>query len=330
MNQKTLGERIKYHRKRLGLTQEQLAERMGVSAQAVSKWENNLSCPDISILPELAEVFGISLDALLGREASDSVVREAEPVEKKKKKEFQFEWENPGKKLHGILFAVFVLIFAGLLLMNNLLQCDVSWWTLLWTLALIYIGICGLCSGFSFFCLIMTLAGSFFLWDAYELFPIDLGWGVLIPAVLIIWGISLLVDILMGKKRKHGHIHTDGKAHHEFSCIDGYLKCEMAFGEYRSAVVTSLLRGGSIESSFGNFTVDFSACEALAADCRIQVENSFGSLTLLVPERFEVRFDSKESFAADVEVKGSPNAEPAGLMYLHSESSFGHMEIKYI
>ena len=51
MNQTTIGERIKYHRKRLGMTQEQLAERIGVSAQAVSKWENNLSCPDISILP---------------------------------------------------------------------------------------------------------------------------------------------------------------------------------------------------------------------------------------------------------------------------------------
>lgn len=330
MNQKTLGERIKYHRKRLGMTQEQLAERMGVSAQAVSKWENNLSCPDISILPELAEVFDISLDELLGRQSADSIVREAEPVEQKKKKDFHFEWEAPGKKLHGILFAVFVLIFAGLLLMNNFMTCDVSWWTLLWTLSLTCIGLCGLCSGFSFFFLIMTLAGSFFLLDAYELFPFDLGWGVLIPAVLIIWGISLLLDILMGKKKKRRHFHTGGKAHHEFSCADGYLKCEMAFGEYRSAVVTSLLRGGSIESSFGNFTVDFSACEFLAPNCRIQVENSFGSLTLLVPERFEVRFDPREGFASGWEIKGSPDASPVGILYLESENSFGHMEIKYI
>ena len=51
MEQGTLGKRIAYHRKRLGMTQEQLAQRVGVSAQAVSKWENNLSCPDITILP---------------------------------------------------------------------------------------------------------------------------------------------------------------------------------------------------------------------------------------------------------------------------------------
>ena len=62
MNEMTLGKRIMQHRKRLGMTQEQLADRVGVSAQAVSKWENDLSCPDISLLPQLAEIFGITVD----------------------------------------------------------------------------------------------------------------------------------------------------------------------------------------------------------------------------------------------------------------------------
>lgn len=62
----TLGKRILYHRKRLGLTQDQLAERMGVTAQAVSKWEHDLSCPDVTTVPRLAELFGISTDELLG------------------------------------------------------------------------------------------------------------------------------------------------------------------------------------------------------------------------------------------------------------------------
>ena len=48
-------------RKSTGLTQEQLATKLGVSAQSVSKWENEISMPDISLLPDIAEAFGISI-----------------------------------------------------------------------------------------------------------------------------------------------------------------------------------------------------------------------------------------------------------------------------
>ena len=63
--EQTLGKRIVHHRKRLGLTQDQLAEKLGVTAQAVSKWENDQSCPDIATLPKLAQIFGITVDELL-------------------------------------------------------------------------------------------------------------------------------------------------------------------------------------------------------------------------------------------------------------------------
>ena len=49
--EETLGKRIMRHRKALGLTQDQLAEQLGITAQAVSKWENDQSCPDIAMLP---------------------------------------------------------------------------------------------------------------------------------------------------------------------------------------------------------------------------------------------------------------------------------------
>jgi len=64
--EETLGKRIVNHRKSLGMTQDQLAERLGVTAQAVSKWENDQSCPDITMLPRLAQIFGTTTDALLG------------------------------------------------------------------------------------------------------------------------------------------------------------------------------------------------------------------------------------------------------------------------
>ena len=75
----TLGKRIVANRKRLGLTQDALAELLGGTAQAVSKWENDQSCPDIATLPRLAEIFGISTDELLGMEKK--TVHEAEIVQ---------------------------------------------------------------------------------------------------------------------------------------------------------------------------------------------------------------------------------------------------------
>ena len=59
-----MGQKIKQLRYKAGLTQEQLAEQMGVSAQSVSKWETGASMPDISLLPILAETFGVSIDEL--------------------------------------------------------------------------------------------------------------------------------------------------------------------------------------------------------------------------------------------------------------------------
>ena len=74
-----LSEKITYERKRLGLTQDALAQKMGVSNQAVSKWESDLSCPDIMLLPLLADVFGITVDELFGREAkAKEVIKEVE------------------------------------------------------------------------------------------------------------------------------------------------------------------------------------------------------------------------------------------------------------
>ncbi len=65
----SLGSRIAKNRKEKGFTQEEFAEIMGVTAQAVSKWENDVSCPDIMLIPKIADVFGISTDELLGKES---------------------------------------------------------------------------------------------------------------------------------------------------------------------------------------------------------------------------------------------------------------------
>ena len=60
-----LGARIAQLRRDQGLTQEMLAQRMGVSPQAVSKWERGLACPNPVWLDDLADVLGTSIDSLL-------------------------------------------------------------------------------------------------------------------------------------------------------------------------------------------------------------------------------------------------------------------------
>lgn len=69
-NTDTLGKRIMALRKAAGMTQEQVAERLGVSPQAVSKWENDVSCPDVTMIPRIAQLFNVSTDELLGLKAS--------------------------------------------------------------------------------------------------------------------------------------------------------------------------------------------------------------------------------------------------------------------
>ena len=61
----TIGSRIAKFRKAKGLTQEELANQLSVSSQAVSKWENDASCPDINLLPQLCRVLGVTTDELL-------------------------------------------------------------------------------------------------------------------------------------------------------------------------------------------------------------------------------------------------------------------------
>ena len=65
MVNKTLGEMISSLRKEKNMTQNDLAEKMNVTDKAVSKWERNLSCPDVNSIPKLAEILGVSVEELL-------------------------------------------------------------------------------------------------------------------------------------------------------------------------------------------------------------------------------------------------------------------------
>ncbi len=69
MSNKTIGEMISSLRKEKGMTQSDLAEKMNVTDKAVSKWERNLSCPDVNSISKLAEVLGTTVEELLDTQA---------------------------------------------------------------------------------------------------------------------------------------------------------------------------------------------------------------------------------------------------------------------
>lgn len=65
MQEQNMSTMIASLRKAKGMTQAELADRLNVTDKAVSKWERGLSCPDIALLPKLAEIFGVSVDELM-------------------------------------------------------------------------------------------------------------------------------------------------------------------------------------------------------------------------------------------------------------------------
>ena len=111
MEKQTLGEMIAALRREKQLTQAELAEKIGVTDKAVSKWERNLSCPDVSSIPRLAEILGVSPGDLI--EAKAAPVRESE-------KKF------PGGQIYFILNAVALAMGAAVTVLSFFKELDMS------------------------------------------------------------------------------------------------------------------------------------------------------------------------------------------------------------
>lgn len=82
--EQTLGKRIAELRREKGLKQDGLAQLLEVSPQAVSKWENDQTCPDISLLPKLAQILGVSVDELLSGKQETQPAAILVPEERRK------------------------------------------------------------------------------------------------------------------------------------------------------------------------------------------------------------------------------------------------------
>ena len=97
-------------RKENGMTQLELAEKMGVTDKTVSKWERDLSCPDVNSLPKLAEIFDISVDELM------QIKAEAQSEEKK----------NITPMVHMIMKAIALAMGVGVVVLSILKELDAN------------------------------------------------------------------------------------------------------------------------------------------------------------------------------------------------------------
>lgn len=335
--EQTLGSRITYHRKQLGMTQDKLAEQLGVTAQAVSKWENDQSCPDIAMLPRLADLFGITTDELLGRPQTE-IVREAEIVDKDSDdggNKFEFEWD--GGKMHSIALAIWVLLVGGLCVVNTVAQWNVSFWSILWPSFLLMLGISGLFKRFNFFSGGCALFGAYFLVANLGIWQLDLGKELIFPIILVLFGLCLLADALCKPKKphfkfthsKHSYENSENKLNSEFSVDGEHFSYSLSFGEGGRIVSLPRLSGGDMDCSFGEMVVDLSGCEQVADPCHIDADCSFGELILKVPSRYRVEPNSDTAFG-NVSISGHPDANPVGTILLDADVSFGNITIRYI
>lgn len=110
MKKKSLGMMISSLRKENGMTQSELAEKMGVTDKAVSKWERDLSYPDVNSIPKLAEVFGVSVDELMQSRT------ESQHEEKK----------DITPLIHIILKAIALAMGVGVVVLSVLTELDVN------------------------------------------------------------------------------------------------------------------------------------------------------------------------------------------------------------
>lgn len=334
----TLGKRIMENRKRLGLTQDALAEQLGVTAQAVSKWENDQSCPDIATLPKLADLFDVSVDTLLGRE--NQTVHTAEVVTEEanenegihlNKDGWEFRWDAGRRSALGM--ALFVLLVGGLLLASNLLSWGAGFWDILWPSALLMFGLWGVFPKFSFFRTGCFLFGAYFLASNLNLLSFTLGKELLLPVLLLLFGLSLLADAFRKPKKPSFKIVHNGKNSSKekshFSAEGEFFDCSLCFGENEHLVTLPRLAGGDISCSFGELQVDLSGCEEVTEHCRIDASCSFGELEILVPRRYRVERNVSTSFG-DISFSGQPDANPDGIIRLDGNVSFGEIEIRYI
>ncbi len=336
MKDKTMGERIAFLRRKNSMTQEELAEKLGVSAQAVSKWENNVCCPDIALLPKIAALFEVSTDMLLGADTlkaeevktTETAKAESEHTKHrfKRHRRSNIRWQLP--------WIAFVLMLGSSLLWNALAELGLGFWEICLVDGIIAVGIGALLSRVTPFSL-----GLFALGIVYHLVKFDvIEWAdkynsLIFPALIILFGLSLQYRQFFPKKRHvtvnvHG-IDVGKKTEFRASEEGGILDYSLRFSDNRYTYNGEELCGGDINVSFGDAVIDLTQCKTVAEGAKLYANVSFGEATLIVPKHIRIiNNDRGTYFASGTETSGSPDSDAKPLL-LETSVSFGSFVINY-
>lgn len=344
MNENTIGKRIQSLRKERGLTQKQLADAVGVTPQAVSKWETDESCPDITALPLLAGVLGVSVDSLLGgdgaAEVKTGVVRDAASGEGgKKEKAYKWDW-NAGKTA-GIIFGIFILLAGVLLILmktNPDWFGDIGFWSLIWPSAIICVGLSGCLSrDISGFSLGITAVGVIFLLRNIGVIKGEGLWTIILAVVLVFVGLSVILHQFFKKKKKikinrNGKIvygdGREGKFKSVYSDAEGVISYSASFGDDKIVSQAQRINGGKMNVSFGDFTLDLRNVSEFADNAALEVNVSFGDAQILLPKCVRAELATAGSFSGKG-VTGMPDPDAPYVLRVKAAVSFGNLSIEY-
>ena len=194
------------------------------------------------------------------------------------------------------------------------------------------LGVSGLVSDFSFLWLGSFLFGSYFLLDNWHILPFQLGGALVFPALIVLFGISLFADAVKKPRKPSFKISQSGDSSKKKQnyCVNGeYFDYHASFSSETQYICVPRLSGGQINTSFGEYSIDFSSVDALNESCVIDINCSFGELTLLVPARYTVRSNNSTAFAV-VDISGHPDPDSNSVITLNVHASFGEMTIQYI
>lgn len=334
-NRETMGKRISDLRKSKGMTQEQLAQRVGVTAQAVSKWENDLSCPDISILPDLAEALGITTDELLGRAPIQTVGTVAD---EQGKSHSPYTVRVRLNRVERVLFAVLLMGIGVAFLLNAMhiiqLGSGITFWSVLWPFCVACLGVMTCQAELNPFSIGLFLFGVYMLLFNLGIIPAQyrLTWAMIWPVALILIGLTILIHFLWPdlKRKEKGRIFEVDKGDPVFECTDdgGFIRIESAFSSQTKHVQAGQpFTGARVKSAFGSLVLDLAEAE-IVNGAQIETDVSFGSLTVRLPAAVGARAMCKAAFGGYECPPGDPGAEIR--VQIIGQVSFGKIEVEYV